>query len=98
VHVPPAGNLYPYAYGVVAELSSESFFAETSATTISDFLYFSFTTMSTTGFGDLTAATDTGPALAVTEELAGQIYLVTVVAVIVSNLGRGRPSRGRSAG
>jgi hypothetical protein len=53
--------------------------------------------MTTTGFGDLTAATDTGRALAVTEELVGQIYLVTVVAVIVSNLGRGRPSRGRSA-
>jgi hypothetical protein len=91
------GTLYGYAYGVVAALSSESFFAETNAATISDFLYFSFTTMTTTGFGDLTAATDAGRAVAVTEELTGQIYLVTVVAVIVSNLGRGRPSRGRSA-
>jgi hypothetical protein len=87
------GTLFAYAYGVVAELSSEQFFAETSATTISDFLYFSFTTMTTTGFGDLTAATDMGRSLAVTEELIGQIYLVTVVAVIVSRLGRGRPAR-----
>ena len=87
------GNLYAYVYAVIAALSSEHFFAETSATTISDFLYFSFTTMTTTGFGDLTAATDAGRAVAVTEELAGQIYLVTVVAVIVSNLGRQPRSR-----
>ena len=54
-----------------------------------DFLYFSFVTMTTTGFGDLTAADDLGRALAVTEALIGQIYLVTVVALIVSNM-RGR--------
>jgi hypothetical protein len=47
-----------------------------------------------TGFEDLTAATDAARAVAVTEELAGQIYLVTVVAVIISNLG---DSRGREA-
>ena len=31
--------------------------------------------------------------LAVTEALLGQIYLVTVIAVLVSNIGRARPSR-----
>ena len=47
-------------------------------------------TMTTTGYGDLTAAQDLGRSLAITEALIGQIYLVTVVAVIVSNIGRTR--------
>jgi hypothetical protein len=51
--------------------------------------------MTTTGFGDLTAADSLGRALAVTEALTGQIYLVTVVALIVSNL---RGPRARAAG
>jgi hypothetical protein len=56
----------------------------------SDFLYFSFVSLTTTGFGDVTAATSLGRSFAITEALTGQIYLVTVVALIVSNLGRAR--------
>ena len=37
-------------------------------------------------FGDLVAATDLGPSLAIAEALSGQIYLVTVVALIVAHL------------
>jgi hypothetical protein len=82
------GMLYAYAYGVVAALQEAPFFAQAAAETQSTFLYFSFTTQTTTGFGDLTAATGLGRSLAITEALAGQIYLVTVVALIVGNLGR----------
>jgi hypothetical protein len=84
------GMFYAYAYSIVDGLSDTQFFAQTASSTIADFLYFSFTTMTTTGFGDLTAATDVGRSLTVTEELIGQIYLVTVVAVIVGNLSRRR--------
>ena len=56
----------------------------------SDFVYFSFATLTTVGYGDLTAATDLGRSLAITEALIGQIYLVTVVALIVPNIGRAR--------
>ncbi len=52
----------------------------------SDFLYFSFVSLTTTGFGDVTAATSLGRSFAITEALCGQIYLVTVVALIVANL------------
>ena len=46
--------------------------------------------MSTVGYGDLTARGDLGRMLAVTEALIGQLYLVTIVALLVGNLGRAR--------
>ena len=49
--------------------------------------------MTTTGFGDLTRRHDLGRSMAITEALIGQIYLVTVVALIVSNLGQKRVAR-----
>ena len=55
-----------------------------------DFLYFSFVTMTTVGYGDLTAAGDLGRMLAVTEALIGQLYLVTVVALVIGNIGQER--------
>ena len=85
------GTAYAYAYGIASAIEDGSFFAEISGGDQSDFLYFSFTTMTTTGFGDLTAAHDFGRSLAITEALLGQIYLVTLVALIVSNIGRVRP-------
>jgi hypothetical protein len=51
-------------------------------------VYFSFTVLTTTGFGDVTAATPLGRALAVVEMLAGQLYLVTVIGVVVGSFGR----------
>jgi hypothetical protein len=47
-------------------------------------LYFSLVAISTTGFGDLAAASDLGRALVALEIVLGQLYLVTVVAVIVT--------------
>ena len=54
-------------------------------------VYFSFTTLTTTGFGDLTARASLGHTLSNLEMLIGQIYLVTVVSIVVGNL---RPRRG----
>jgi prepilin signal peptidase PulO-like enzyme (type II secretory pathway) len=55
---------------------------------LSEQVYFSFTTMTTTGYGDFTPATNVGHALAVLEMLLGQIYLVTVIGLMVGNLTR----------
>lgn len=85
-----AGMFFSFVYGLLSEAGDDPFFAEISDPHRADFLYFSYTTLTTTGYGDLTAALDLGRTLAVTEALVGQIYLVTVVALIVSNL---RPRR-----
>ena len=59
-------------------------------------MYFSFITMASVGYGDLTPQGGLGRALAVIESLFGQIYLVTAVAALVGNLGRARaPQEGR---
>jgi hypothetical protein len=75
---------------VVDSLSSTPFFAQHAAANSHNLLYFSFATITTTGYGDLTAGTDVGRSLAIAEALIGQIYLVTVVAAIVGGLGRQR--------
>jgi hypothetical protein len=82
---------FAFAYECVGEFGSQPFFAEQEAGSRSDYVYFSFVTMATVGYGDLTARGDFGRALAVTEGLLGQIYLVTAVAALVGNLGRARP-------
>ena len=84
------GMFYSFLYAAIEAAEDGAFFAETADPERSDFLYFSFITQSTTGYGDLTPAADLGRMLAVTEALFGQIYLVTIVALIVANL---RPRR-----
>ncbi len=81
------GMLYSTSFGVIVAVSDEPFFTAPGAELTSDYLYFSFSTLTTVGFGDLVAATDLGRALAISEALVGQIYLVTVVALIVGGLG-----------
>ncbi len=52
-----------------------------------NYLYYSLTTITTVGMGDLTPAGDLGRSLTASEALIGQIYIVTVVALIVGNIG-----------
>jgi hypothetical protein len=81
------GLLFSVAYAVIQEVGSTDFFT-TAQTGRDDFLYFSYATLTTVGYGDLVAATNLGRSLAISEALLGQIYLVTVVALIVGNLRR----------
>jgi hypothetical protein len=80
------GMLFSLLGIAVATIDGGEYFAGVIDATRSDFLYFSYVTLSTTGFGDLSPVTDIGRMLAVTEALIGQVYLVTVVAMIVANL------------
>jgi Ion channel len=84
------GMSWAFVYGVVDNLSSGPFFAQTSHATTADYLYFSFVTLTTVGYGDLTVVDGLARAVAVLEALFGQLYLVTVVAVLVSRLAQRR--------
>jgi hypothetical protein len=81
-----AGMFFAFVYAAIDQLSGDPFFADGLDATPARSIYFSFTTLTTVGYGDVTAATNVGHTLAVTEALLGQIYLVTVVSVVVANL------------
>jgi hypothetical protein len=87
------GMLFTFVYGAVAVLGSDDFFAQGTDGTPSLRLYFSYVTLATLGYGDYTAEGDLGHTLAIMEALLGQLYLVTVVAVVVGRLHRARPDR-----
>jgi hypothetical protein len=80
------GMMFAFVYAAIDGLGSGAFFVQTAHATTPDFLYFSFVTQTTVGYGDFTAAGDLGRALAVVEALTGQLYLVTIIAVLVSRL------------
>jgi hypothetical protein len=82
------GMLFGFVFGAIDRLSGEPFFADGTDATVAKCIYYSFTTLATVGYGDLTARTDLGHTLSIFEALVGQIYLVTVVSLIVSNLQR----------
>ncbi len=52
--------------------------------------YFSFVTLTTLGYGDITPVTSTGRALVVIESLIGQLFLATLVARLVAGI-RSKP-------
>ncbi len=81
------GMMYAFVYAAINGLGNGDFFVQTSHATTPDFLYFSFITQTTVGYGDFTARGDLGRALSVLEALTGQLYLVTIIAVLVSRLG-----------
>lgn len=87
------GESFAALYPLIAALTGAPFFVQGAPTSAVTYLYFSFVTMTTVGYGDFTAASDIGRICAATEALLGQTYLVTVVAVVVGNLGLTRDMR-----
>jgi uncharacterized membrane protein len=86
---------YAAVYGAL-DVIDEPFFTQGPENGVK-FLYFSFVVITTLGFGDLTPRTDVGRVIVSLEALLGQLFLVTIVAVLVANLGRAaRAARGMS--
>jgi hypothetical protein len=86
------GLIFAWIIGFVAEVSSTPYFTQHGRVTQGDKVYFSFTALTTTGFGDYTPATPVGHSLAVIEMLTGQLYLVTVIGLLIGNFAaRRRP-------
>lgn len=84
------GMFFASLYALVAEIGDGAFFTRGDDGTTGERLYFSFVTISTTGFGDLARASGVGRAFAVMEIVVGQLYLVTVVAILVTAATRRR--------
>lgn len=80
------GISFAAVYGALDNIDPH-FFQQGEATGVK-YLYFSFVVITTLGFGDLTPRTDFGRVIVSLEALLGQLFLVTVVAVLVANIGR----------
>lgn len=95
-----AGLVFAFAYAVMDELAARAVLSNLGSDKHAEEVYFSFITMATVGYGDIVPTAAASRMTSVLEALFGQLYLVTIVAVIVSNVGsstRGMPAvRGRS--
>jgi hypothetical protein len=78
------GLLFAFLYVAFGRWSHSEFFSGVANARSSDYLFFSYTTLTTTGYGNLVPAGQVGQSFAVFEMLMGQIFLVTLVAGLVT--------------
>ena len=86
------GMLFSSVYGAMADLGDQQLFVQVAEPSIPLRQYFSFATLTTLGYGDITAATDIGRSVAILEAICGQIFLVTLIARLVANFAGRRPT------
>jgi Ion channel len=84
------GFIFLFLYGAIASFGGTPLFAQGTDGTRAIRVYFSYITLATVGYGDYTPGTPLARVAAVVEALSGQLYLVTVIAVLVSRM---RPKR-----
>jgi hypothetical protein len=87
------GFFFSFLYAAVDQFTTEPFFSQTADPALFDYLYFSFVTMTSLGYGDLSPALAVGKGLVIVEVLLGSIFLVVLVARLVGTLGMERPRR-----
>ena len=88
------GMTFALIYRSIGAVQSQPFFGPNGDGTISQDLFFSFTTLTTTGYGNLVPATNPGQSLAVLEMIVGQLFLITAVGKIVASWTPRARSRG----
>jgi hypothetical protein len=77
------GMAFGFFYQCLDAIQAGPFFRGYSTATLSDTLFFSFVTLTTTGYGDLVPAGQPGRSIALLEALIGTLFLVTAVAKVV---------------
>ncbi len=83
------GIFFALLYGAVAVVDGAAFFTDGTDGDGRIRTYFSFVTLTTLGYGDFAPAGALGRTAATVEALIGQIYLVTIIGVLVGRLGQG---------
>lgn len=97
------GILFTFVYATVDRIQSAPFFEGIPKPHAGDFLFFSYTTLTTTGYGDLVPGGQPGRMIAGLEMMIGEIFLVTLVAGLVAlwkpgeSLRRRRAARGQDS-
>jgi len=76
------GILWAFFYGIVAQLDPGAF-RELADPDTREFFYFSFVTLTTLGYGDISPVTNAARTVAVFEAVVGQLYLAITIARLV---------------
>jgi len=83
------GLTWATAYSLVESVSPGSFSSSHPGTafTFPTFIYYSFVTLATLGYGDITPVTDQARSLAVLETVSGTLYIAVLIARLVAAAG-----------
>jgi len=83
------GMSFALLYSLIEELSPGSFYIKSSESfalnlIVFDFMYYSFTTLTTTGYGDITAVSLQARAASNIEQITGVMYVAIIISRFVS--------------
>ena len=79
------GFLWGYIYFILNTLEPNSLTANSSfSKELADYIYFSFITLTSTGYGDILPVTQKARGLAILEAITGQLYLAIMISRLVS--------------
>jgi len=87
--------LFASLYGAIDQIAHAPFFGAGTSAGNGDYLFFSLTTLTTTGYGNLVPAGDVGRMFAGIEMLTGQLFVVTFIAGLVALWRPGQSLRAR---
>ena len=78
------GMFYAFFYQFLGHIQAGPFFGSQGEGTPAQYLYFSFTTLTTTGYGNLVPAVNPGQTVSVTEMILGQLFLIAAVGKVIA--------------
>lgn len=77
------GMFFAFVYNLMSQITPNPLFGEASADSLGNQLFFSFTALTTTGYGNLVPVGTGGQAVAIAEGITGQLFLITAFARIM---------------
>jgi hypothetical protein len=88
------GMFFAFVYNLMSQISADPLFGEESLDSLGNQLFFSFTALTTTGYGNLVPVGTGGQAVAIAEGITGQLFLITAVARIMRGASAKRATTG----
>lgn len=77
------GMFFTFVFNLMSQVSPAPLFGQGVVDSLGNQLFFSFTALTTTGYGNLVPASPAGQGVAIAETITGQLFLITAVARII---------------
>lgn len=86
------GMFFAFVYNLISQISPTPMFGAESLDSLGNQLFFSFTALTTTGYGNLVPVGTVGQGISIAESITGQLFLITAVARIMRGASAKRAS------